>query len=92
MSKKNKRGVRLKAWLMRWLCNKAKVKFSPAQINSILVLRYDRIGDMVVTTPLFRALKKGFPDAEFCVLASQTNAAVIRNNPYIDQIYVLPIH
>lgn len=90
MSKKNKRGVRLKAWLMSQLCNKAKVTFSPAQVNSILVLRYDRIGDMVVTTPLFRALKKGFPGAELSVLASQTNAAVIKNNPNIDQIYVLP--
>lgn len=53
-------------------------------------MRYDRIGDMVVTTPLFRALKNGFPDAELCVLASKANAAVIKNNPNIDQIYVLP--
>lgn len=90
MNKKSRTGVRLKALLMRWICNKVGVKFSSEQVSSILVLRYDRIGDMVVTTPLFRALKNGFPNAEVSVLASQANAAVIKNNPNISQIYVFP--
>lgn len=82
--------IQVKAMAMRWLCSKVKVEFSPANVSSILVMRYDRIGDMVVTTPLFQALKKGFPNAEISVLASQSNTAVIRNNPHVDQVYVLP--
>ena len=55
----------------------------------ILILRYDRIGDMVVTTPIFRALKEAHPRARIGVLASPSNAAMIDANPYVDRIHVL---
>jgi len=58
-------------------------------INSLLFLRYDRIGDMIVTTPIFRSLKQLKPTLKIGVFASKTNAEIIRYNPYIDVVYVL---
>lgn len=61
-------------------------------IKSILILRYDRIGDMIVTTPVFKALKKTNPNLRIGILASRVNAEIIRHNPYIDKIHILPKH
>jgi ADP-heptose:LPS heptosyltransferase len=72
--------------------NERKVPIDIQSIKSILILRYDRIGDMIVTTPIFKGLKDAHPHLRIGVLASQTNAEVIRHNPYVDQIHILPKH
>lgn len=53
----------------------------------ILVIRRDNIGDLVCTTPLITALRDHFPDAEICALVNSYNAAVLENNPDIDNLY-----
>jgi ADP-heptose:LPS heptosyltransferase len=58
-------------------------------IHRILIFRYDRIGDMIVTTPIFRLLKHANPSLQIGVLTSDANAELIRNNPYVDEIYIL---
>jgi ADP-heptose:LPS heptosyltransferase len=58
-------------------------------INSLLFLRYDRIGDMIVTTPIFRSLRQLNPAIKIGVFASETNAEIIRYNPYVDAVYIL---
>jgi heptosyltransferase II len=57
-------------------------------IKNILVIRLDRIGDMVMTTPVFRALKEKRPDARITVLTNPVNKNVVINNPFIDCILV----
>lgn len=52
--------------------------------RSVLFLRYDRLGDMVISTGLFRLVKEEFPDIRVHVLASPTNCGVIRNDPNVD--------
>ena len=90
MKKKSKISIQIKAFLMRFLCSRKRVDVNLDKVESILVLRYDRIGDMVVTTPLFKALRDRFPEAKISVLASQSNAKIIENNPNINQVYVFP--
>jgi ADP-heptose:LPS heptosyltransferase len=53
----------------------------------ILIIRRDNIGDLVCTTPLFSALRRHFPGAEICALVNSYNAAVLENNPHIDEVY-----
>ncbi len=60
------------------------------RVRKILILRYDRIGDIVVTTPMFRILKKAHPELFIGVLASQSNADMIRHDPLVDRIHILP--
>jgi ADP-heptose:LPS heptosyltransferase len=59
-------------------------------IRKILVLRFDRIGDMVQATPLLEGLREEFPGANICVLASEQNAPVLDSNPHVDRVFILP--
>lgn len=59
-----------------------------AKYNRILLIRTDRIGDMMVSTPCFRALRARFPQARIDVLASRLNEIAVQGNPHIDHVYV----
>ena len=52
----------------------------------ILIFQTQRIGDMVCTTPVFREIKKIFPDSYITVLGTGAALGVISANPYIDKI------
>ncbi len=54
----------------------------------ILVVRTDRIGDLVLATPLIRALRKSFPQAYLAALVSPYTRDVLLHNPYLDEIIV----
>ena len=49
----------------------------------ILIVQIGRIGDMVLTTPMFRAIAEYLPAAEIHVLTSPRGFPVIDNNPRI---------
>lgn len=59
--------------------------------KKILLLRMDRIGDMLCTTPAFRAIRQAYPDAQIDLVASEGNASVVRGNPDIDTVFVFPL-
>ena len=80
--------INLKAYLLRLLTNKKSLDFELTDIKSVLFLRYDRIGDMIISTPVFREFKRAFPDVKLTVLASSINKDVLQNNPYIDEIII----
>jgi heptosyltransferase-2 len=63
-------------------------ELSDANIKNILVIRLDRIGDMVMTTPIFRALKEKWPDVQVTVLTNPVNKNIVIKNPFIDCILV----
>ncbi len=50
----------------------------------ILVIRRDNIGDLVCTTPVFRALRTRYPQALICALVNSYNLPVLENNADID--------
>ncbi len=52
----------------------------------ILIVRQDRLGDVVLSTPLPRELKNKFPDAYIAVLVKNYTKAVYENNPFVDAI------
>jgi lipopolysaccharide heptosyltransferase II len=51
----------------------------------ILVTRTDRIGDLVLSTPVFGQLRKKFPDAWIAGLTFPENRGVIEGNPFLDE-------
>jgi ADP-heptose:LPS heptosyltransferase len=77
----------VKAYLLKIFTKKKKITFDLNKTTKVLIFRYDRIGDMIVTTPIFRELKKTYPSINITVLASRTNKDVIKYNPYVDKIY-----
>jgi heptosyltransferase-2 len=50
----------------------------------ILVIRPDRVGDVVLTTPLIRAVKNSYPRSFVGVLVSSATAPLLQNNPHVD--------
>jgi ADP-heptose:LPS heptosyltransferase len=59
------------------------------KINSILVLRDDnKIGDMIISTILFREIKKQYPHIKIYVLCGNANKIVLENNPYVDEVLI----
>ncbi len=54
-----------------------------------LIIRFSSIGDIVLTTPVIRCLKKQKPDAEIHFAAKQSFATIVENNPYIDKVHTL---
>ncbi|OGR80204.1 MAG: hypothetical protein A2X32_06065 [Elusimicrobia bacterium GWC2_64_44] len=51
--------------------------------RAILFIRVDRIGDMVLSTPAFGALKEKYPEAEITVLAAPACCALIAADPRV---------
>jgi len=54
----------------------------------ILVTRIDRIGDVVLTTPVFQILKECYPSCFLGVLVSPQTRELVEGNPYVDRVYV----
>ena len=54
-----------------------------------LIIRFSSIGDIVLTTPVIRCLKKQVPDAEVHFLTKDAFRSIVEYNPYIDKLQVL---
>jgi heptosyltransferase-2 len=58
-------------------------------VAKFLIIRFSSIGDIVLTTPVIRCLKKQLPDAEVHFLVKNSFRSVVEHNPYIDKLHVL---
>jgi ADP-heptose:LPS heptosyltransferase len=59
-----------------------------ARPHRVLFLRHDRIGDMILSTGLLRAIATAQPNIRLDVLASPANAPVLRGDPHVDSVVV----
>ena len=57
-------------------------------INKILIIRNDGIGDLLNSTPAIALLRENYPDAEICVLAQPLNAPVLTGNPHVNRVLI----
>ncbi len=55
----------------------------------ILIVRQDRIGDVILSTPIPKAIKKQWPESFIAVLVRNYTKPVYVNNPYVDEIIVI---
>ena len=56
-------------------------------IKKILIIRFSSIGDIVLTTPVVRCIKKQLPGAELHFLVKKQYVPLLASNPYIDKIH-----
>jgi heptosyltransferase-2 len=57
----------------------------------VLVIRLDEIGDLVLTSPFLRELRRNLPDAEIDILVKRENVAVVENCPYVNRVRGVPV-
>ena len=68
------------------LLTKSTIKTS--EPKRILVIRADRIGDMILTTPIFKSLKERYPHSNVTCMASTLSSELVEGNPHIDELLV----
>jgi len=58
-------------------------------LKKILIIRFSSIGDIILTTPVIRCLKKQLPNVEIHFLTKPQYKELLSNNPYIDCLHLL---
>ncbi len=56
----------------------------------VLILKRDKVGDMLLVTPMLEHLRNSLPQAQIHMLANDYNAWVLEGNPNIDRLWVYP--
>ena len=56
--------------------------------KNILVVRTDRIGDVVLTTPALEALRRAYPKAKISLMVASATAEIVEGNPFIDEVII----
>lgn len=62
------------------------------KFNRILVIKLKHIGDVLLTTPVFTALKEAWPDSRVSALVRQGTEAMLTDNPYLDEVLIVERH
>ena len=60
-----------------------------SEIKKVLIVRFGSLGDVLLTTPLLRALKTGWPDMAVDYFTKPAAAQLLHGNPYINRIHEL---
>jgi len=61
------------------------------RIHRILLSRLRFMGDVILTTPLIRQLKKTFPEARLSYLTQDTFAPLLLHHPQLDEVISFPL-
>jgi heptosyltransferase-2 len=58
------------------------------KFRRILIVRTDRIGDVLLSTPVIKALRYHYPDAYIAMMVSPYAKDTIEGNPYLDKVII----
>ena len=59
------------------------------ELKNILIVRTDRIGDLVLTLPLAGLIKKQYPNSKISFLVRECTKNIVGNHPFVDEVLVL---
>ncbi|MFH0855949.1 MAG: lipopolysaccharide heptosyltransferase II [Candidatus Omnitrophota bacterium] len=61
----------------------------PDDFKRILIARTDRIGDVLLSTPVIKALRDRYPQAYIAMMVSPYAKDIVEGNPYLDKVIIL---
>jgi heptosyltransferase-2 len=67
--------------------NAANEGVSP-KYRRILIVRTDRIGDVLLSTPVIKALRQKYPQAYISMIVSPYARDIVEANPYLDEVII----
>ncbi len=56
--------------------------------KKILIARLDRIGDVVLSTPVIKALRDAYPDSHIAMMVRPYAREIVEGNPYLDEVII----
>jgi len=59
-----------------------------AALRDIAVVKLDHIGDLLLATPVFEALRQHCPQARITAVVGSWSKGVLRDNPFVDEVVV----
>ncbi|MDD5097164.1 MAG: lipopolysaccharide heptosyltransferase II [Candidatus Omnitrophica bacterium] len=71
-----------------WLKDKPVFEKKDQQLKRILIVRTDRIGDVLLSTPVIKALRQKYPQAYISMMVAPYAKDIVENNPYLDEVIV----
>jgi heptosyltransferase-2 len=66
----------------------SQVTSQASNYKRILVARTDRIGDVVISTPVIKALRDSYPHAFIAMMVGPQARDIINGNPYLDEAII----
>ena len=61
------------------------------EVNSILVMEYWNLGDIVMLSPFLRSLRIAYPKAQITLLTSPKAAAIVEHQGLVDEVMVVRV-
>lgn len=61
-------------------------------MRNILLIRLSSLGDIVLTSPAIRAVRKHFPNARISMLVASQSADLLTENPHLDEVLQFDRH
>jgi heptosyltransferase II len=58
------------------------------EFKRILIVRTDRIGDVLLSTPAIKALRQAYPSSFIAMMVSPYSKEIVEGNPYLDEVIV----
>jgi lipopolysaccharide heptosyltransferase II len=77
--------LRALSFLLFWVRPK---KLHAGHVRKLLVVKLERIGDLVLSVPAIHALKRKFPKSHITLVVNPYTKAIVSNDPSIDEIIV----
>lgn len=68
----------------------SRLKLPKLNNAKIIFIALNGIGNTILLTPVFENLKRNLPKSHVAVLALKDSAAVVSNNPYVDEVIEYP--
>ncbi len=59
---------------------------SNLSFKRILIVRTDRIGDVLLSTPVIKAVRENYPRAFIAVMVSPYTKGIVEGNPWLDEV------
>ena len=60
-----------------------------SSVRRVLVVDLNFLGDMILSSPVYRALKRNLPNANIDALVFRFGAPALSGNPYVDRLHVV---
>lgn len=66
-------------------------EIQPPSAQKVLIIRLSSIGDIVLTTPVVRAIKSQMENVELHFLTKKVNEQIVNSNPHIDKVHLYDV-